>query len=157
MEPEKAEPGATAQRPQLSRPVRAHVSRQPGSWLTWDVGRRKMNPPDKEHIKDLPTETLIELAQNFASERPFVEYLSQELAKRRHNESMKRLDELRNPHWTVQPNFWITVVSAVAAVLAAYFAWLAVRPAATPLPPAISASPANSLSKPLPVSTPPKP
>ena len=33
----RAEPGATAQRPQLSRPVHAHVSRQPGSWLTWDV------------------------------------------------------------------------------------------------------------------------
>src|ERR1035437_7784826 len=32
-----AEPGATAQRPQLSRVVLAHAPRQPGSWLTWDV------------------------------------------------------------------------------------------------------------------------
>ena len=38
---EEGEPGATAQRPRLSRPVRAHVSRQPGSWLTWDVGQKK--------------------------------------------------------------------------------------------------------------------
>jgi len=36
------EPGATAQRPQLSRPVRAHVSRQPGSWLTCNVGQKNM-------------------------------------------------------------------------------------------------------------------
>ena len=40
---ETAEPGATAQRPQLSRPVRAHVSRQLGSWLIWDVGQIMSN------------------------------------------------------------------------------------------------------------------
>ena len=34
-----AEPGATAQRPQLSRVVLAHAPRQLGSWLTWDVGQ----------------------------------------------------------------------------------------------------------------------
>src|ERR1035437_8466177 len=40
---EDAEPGATAQRPQLSRVVLAHAPRQPGSWLTWDV-RQSMKP-----------------------------------------------------------------------------------------------------------------
>src|ERR1035437_4243205 len=34
---EDAEPGATAQRPQLSRVVLAHAPRQPGSWLTSNV------------------------------------------------------------------------------------------------------------------------
>jgi len=42
MDKQFAEPGATAQRPQLSRVVLAHAPRQPGSWLTWDVGRKKM-------------------------------------------------------------------------------------------------------------------
>jgi len=36
-----AQPGVTAQRPQLSRVVLAHAPRQPGSWLTWDVGQMK--------------------------------------------------------------------------------------------------------------------
>jgi len=36
-----AEPGATAQRPQLSRVVLAHAPRQPGSWLTWDVSQNQ--------------------------------------------------------------------------------------------------------------------
>jgi len=31
------EPGATAQRPQLSRSVLAQVLRRPGSWLIWGV------------------------------------------------------------------------------------------------------------------------
>src|ERR1035437_3746838 len=33
----EGQPGATAQRPQLSRVVLAHTSRQLRSWLTWDV------------------------------------------------------------------------------------------------------------------------
>jgi len=40
-----AEPGATAQRPQLSHVVLAHAPRQPGSWLIWDV-RQSMKSPD---------------------------------------------------------------------------------------------------------------
>ena len=40
----EAEPGATAQRPQLSRSVLAHVPRQPGSWLTWDVSQIMFAP-----------------------------------------------------------------------------------------------------------------
>ncbi len=51
-----------------------------------------------------------------------------------------RLEELRKPHWTVLPNFWLTTVAAIAAVVAAMIAWLAwkqpVFPAAPP--PAIS-------------------
>jgi len=34
-----AEPGATAQRPQLSRVVLAHAPRQPGSWLICNVSQ----------------------------------------------------------------------------------------------------------------------
>ena len=41
-----------------------------------------------------------------------------EVARRRHA-------ELRKPHWTVLPNFWLTVVSVLAAVTAAYLSWLA--------------------------------
>ncbi|MGA3007335.1 MAG: hypothetical protein ABSE59_05530 [Opitutaceae bacterium] len=43
--------------------------------------------------------------------------------KQRHDEIIGKLEKLKKPHWTVSPNFWITVVSAIAAVLAAYFAY----------------------------------
>ena len=34
----------------------------------------------------------------------------------------QRLNELKRPHWTVTPNFWFTVLAAVAALVSAYFA-----------------------------------
>lgn len=46
----------------------------------------------------------------------------------RHQEIRGRLEELKKPHWTVSPNFWVTVTSAVAAIVAAYFAWRALKP-----------------------------
>lgn len=46
--------------------------------------------------------------------------------ERRHNALTKRLDDLKRPHWSVTPTFWITVISAAAAIAAAYFAWLAI-------------------------------
>jgi len=46
--------------------------------------------------------------------------------QKRHAELASRLAELKKPHWTVNPNFWLTVVSAAAAVVAAYFGWLTV-------------------------------
>ena len=39
----------------------------------------------------------------------------------RHMEIKNRLDELKKPHWTVNPNFWVTVVAAIAGIVAAYF------------------------------------
>jgi hypothetical protein len=52
-------------------------------------------------------------------------HLELELAnERRHEAISKRLDDLKKPHWSVTPNFLFTVLSAVAAVAAAYFAYL---------------------------------
>ena len=36
--------------------------------------------------------------------------------------------DLRKPHWTTTPVFWVTVGGAIAAGLAAYFGWLALHP-----------------------------
>jgi hypothetical protein len=41
----------------------------------------------------------------------------------RHTEIQAQLAELKKPHPTVWPNFAFTVISAIAAVAAAYFAW----------------------------------
>jgi len=43
----------------------------------------------------------------------------------RHAELVGKLDELKKPHWTVNPTFWIAVVAAIAGVAAAYFAYRA--------------------------------
>jgi len=48
-----AEPGATAQRPQLSRPVRAHVPRQLGSWLICNVRQKILTTMNASMIDGL--------------------------------------------------------------------------------------------------------
>ena len=48
-------------------------------------------------------------------------------AAARHEQLHTQLKELKKPHWTVSPNFWVTVVSACAAIVAAYFAWVAIK------------------------------
>lgn len=52
---------------------------------------------------------------------------SEDASARRHSDLSSRLEELKKPHWTVLPNFWLTAVSALAAILAAYLAWLALK------------------------------
>lgn len=63
----------------------------------------------------------------------------------RHREIQECLEELKKPHWTVNPNFWITLVSAIAAIVAAYFAWRALPPAVPSPQPAGVGSPSSSL------------
>jgi len=53
--------------------------------------------------------------------------LNEEIDRRQHREMQVRLESLKVPHWTVLPNFWLTLVSAIAAVAAAIFAWLALK------------------------------
>jgi hypothetical protein len=45
----------------------------------------------------------------------------------RHEKVMRALEELKTPHWTVTPNFWLTMVSAMAAIVAAICAWFALK------------------------------
>ena len=33
---------------------------------------------------------------------------------------LKKLDRIRDPHWTLTPAFWVAVVAALAACIAAY-------------------------------------
>jgi len=58
--------------------------------------------------------------------------------------------DLKNPHWTMTPVFWVTVGGALAASLAAWFGWLAV-PRLKP-PPVVA--PPSSLSTPPPAGIP---
>ncbi len=46
-----------------------------------------------------------------------------EKEEERHANIKLRLDELKKPHWTVLPNFWLTLIAALAAVAAAFIAW----------------------------------
>lgn len=61
------------------------------------------------------------------SNEPYLRCIQEEIEERRHREVENRLSVLKKSHWTVLPNFWLTAVSAVAAVIAAYFAWLALK------------------------------
>jgi hypothetical protein len=41
---------------------------------------------------------------------------------------IQRLKAIERLHWAKDPIFWVTLGGAVAAGLAAYFGWLAIRP-----------------------------
>jgi hypothetical protein len=64
-----------------------------------------------------------------------------------HNEIHDTLEGLKIPHWTVLPNFWVTVIAALAAILAVYFSWNTL-PASTPQhQPLTSSQQSSSLQK----------
>jgi hypothetical protein len=58
----------------------------------------------------------------------YLDMVREEIEERRHREVERRLEELKKPHWTVLPNFWLTALSAFAAIVAAILAWLALKP-----------------------------
>lgn len=60
-------------------------------------------------------------------ERRIAQAEAEEKASERHTEITANLRELKKPHWTVLPNFWLTFVSAVAALVAAVAAVLALN------------------------------
>lgn len=100
-----------------------------------------MNKPFIERIKEMSDEALDK------------EIMSKEIndAARQmilYEKTNREIKNLAKPHWTVQPNFWITTVSAIAAIVAAYFAWLAVRPVAPLPPPGVAVSPSSSSQTP---------
>lgn len=78
-------------------------------------------------------------------------------AEKARRQAERIASEAKKSHWTVLPNFGFTVIAAVAAILGAYFAWLAL-PHAAPAPrptPAVSAPSSPQKPQPLPAS--PKP
>ena len=100
----------------------------------------------------------------------FVAYSEMHIAARQLLEEMDRRDiddryrsienhiiGLQKPHWTVLPNFWLTAVSAIAAVLAGYFAWLSLRPEEKPLPSATESRPSTPSPTPPKAPEPPQP
>jgi hypothetical protein len=118
------------------------------SWLIFDVGRKKMpdefchsNAPDDllVAVRDtrilqqwVKTQTDAQLSAALDVIYVHLEFqraiVKAEIEERRHRKIEQRLEDLKKPHWTVLPNFWITVLSALAAVVAAYFAWKALKP-----------------------------
>jgi len=45
----------------------------------------------------------------------------EKLDEARHHEIQNKLEELKKPHWTVNPTFWVSLVAMIAACIAAYF------------------------------------
>jgi hypothetical protein len=55
-----------------------------------------------------------------------VERASEEANARRHDEIFRQLEELKKPHWSIIPNFWVTVailiLTAIGVLLTAILA-----------------------------------
>jgi hypothetical protein len=70
-----------------------------------------------------------ELYRNLRAERQVTDarIASEEANIQRHNEISKRLDDLKKPHWSIVPNFWITVLISILTAIAVIAAFLALR------------------------------
>jgi hypothetical protein len=52
---------------------------------------------------------------------------SEEASARRFDDLSRRLDELKKPHWSIVPNFWITVTILILTAIGAIATVLALR------------------------------
>jgi hypothetical protein len=52
---------------------------------------------------------------------------SEEANAQRHDEISRRLEELKKPHWSTVPNFWMTVAILILTVIGTITAALALR------------------------------
>jgi hypothetical protein len=52
---------------------------------------------------------------------------SEEANIRRHDEIVRQLQKLKEPHWSIVPNFWITVVISILTAIAVIAAFLALH------------------------------
>ncbi|HEY3855968.1 MAG TPA: hypothetical protein VGO67_16380 [Verrucomicrobiae bacterium] len=71
---------------------------------------------------------LLDLYRNLRRERADVDArLAAEVSSaKRHADLVLRLDEIKKPHWTLAPNFWIGTVILAVSVLAVFVAiWTA--------------------------------
>ena len=59
--------------------------------------------------------------------RMLLEELRAEKEGTRHGEIRALLADLKKPHWTVTPTFWLALMSAAAAIAACIIAWYAWR------------------------------
>jgi hypothetical protein len=73
-----------------------------------------------QHTHELGSET----ARHIAAQQLLAERREKKEVERQQRIE-DRLEELKKPHWTVKPTFWIAIISAIAAIVAAYFAWRA--------------------------------
>ncbi len=82
--------------------------------------------------KDQPKERrdqVRELYRNLRVERQAKEArnASEEASAQRHDEISRRLEELKKPHWSIVPNFWMTAALLILTFIGAIAAVLALR------------------------------
>ena len=79
-------------------------------------------------------------------------YIETEIAARRHREVESHLSELRKPHWTVVPTFWLVIIGIVVGISAGVISWLAWhRPVQPPAAVSSSASTQSGSASPSPL------
>ena len=52
-------------------------------------------------------------------ETTLLKIVEEEVEKRRHKEMAMHLKELREPHWTLVPTFWLVIIGCTASIIAA--------------------------------------
>ena len=117
-----------------------HAVRPLRSWLIFDVGQR-MSTADqiarhRTQFAALSDDQLLAITWEKAADPPMAIAAKQELAAReaarrekadqeRHRLIEGRLSELKMPHWSVAPNFWMTLVILILTAIGATAAVIA--------------------------------
>jgi hypothetical protein len=78
----------------------------------------------KEHRAAIASQTYRKETTAALADLANIQTRAEDAAGRRFADISRKLDELKKPHWSVAPNFWVTVISALAAVIAAIIALL---------------------------------
>jgi len=81
---------------------------------------------------DLPKEMRDQvrgLYRNLLMERQATDarIVAEEASARRHDEISRRLEELKKPHWSIVPNFWMTAAILILTAIGVIAAFLALR------------------------------
>ena len=100
------------------------------------------------------TYEMIPSCANHIAAKQLLEERRAKVELNRHMVIEGKLSALKDPHWTVKPTFWLTFISAIAAVLAAWFAWLPLQKLDPPPQPIVNALPQSSPSTLVPASAP---
>ena len=95
-----------------------------------------MNDKDKYNLRNMPQEELFNIIARHGTDTPIHQYALMEIhrqedltkedrATQRHEQIHTQLMELKKPHWSVTPTFWLTLICAIAAITACVLTWIA--------------------------------
>ncbi|MSM41571.1 MAG: hypothetical protein GJT30_18300 [Geobacter sp.] len=74
-----------------------------------------------EQLKDYHSMVMTHGNRNQLNQDTYNHLINEISNIKRHKETQEKLKELKKPHWTVNPTFWVSLIAMTAACIAAFF------------------------------------